>query len=142
MKYKIFFILVFWGSIYPTYILAAEKNEASPFVMQLTRSAENYGHRRALMQLDKSLSELGENNIVVEVVAYEDGIHALLSDNELTSQLVLKLASRGVKFKVCRISMQSQGLDEDDFPMDVGFVHAGAPEVMRLQIAGYNYLRP
>lgn len=142
MKYKILFILVLSLSFFPAYIFSADNNGPAPFVMQLTRSAENYGHRRALMQLDKSLSELGEKNIKVEVIAYEDGIHALLSDNEFTSQLVLKLASRGVTFKVCRISMQSEGLDEDDFPMDVGFVHAGAPEIMRLQIAGYNYLRP
>ena len=110
--------------------------------MQLTRPADNFGHRRALLQLDKSLTDLGETNLKVDVVAYEDGIYALLKDNEQTSQLITKLANRGVTFKVCRLSMQSQGLSDDDFPLDVDFVHAGAPEIMRLQISGYKYLRP
>ena len=119
-----------------------ETSTPANFVMQLTRSADNFGHRRALLQLDKSLTDLGETNLKVDVVAYEDGIYALLEDNEQTSQLITKLANRGVTFKVCRLSMQSQGLTDDDFPLDVGFVQAGAPEIMRLQISGYKYLRP
>jgi len=121
---------------------SADNSDPASFVMQLTRTAENFGHRRALLQLDKSLTDLGEKNIKVDVVAYEDGIYALLEDNEQTSQLITKLANRGVTFKVCRLSMLSQGLKVDDFPLDVDFVQAGAPEIMRLQIAGYKYLRP
>ena len=112
------------------------------FVMQLTRSGDNYGHRRAFLQIDKVLSDLGENNLKVTVVAYEDGIHSLLANNKETSQLLTKLANRGVKFKACRISMRAWKLDEEQFPLEVEFVPAGAPEVMRLQMQGYKYWRP
>jgi intracellular sulfur oxidation DsrE/DsrF family protein len=110
--------------------------------MQLTRSADNYGHRKAFLQIDKVLDDIGEKNIKIVVVAYEDGIHALLEENKETSQLLTKLANRGVKFKACRISMRAWGLKDNQFPLEVEFVPAGTPEMIRLQMQGYKYWRP
>ena len=90
---------------FPEWVLA----DPVPFVMQLTRTADNYGHRRAFMQIDKILNDLGEDKLKIEVVAYEDGIHALLANNKKTSQLLTKLANRGVKFKACKISSLAPG---------------------------------
>jgi len=112
------------------------------FVVQLTRSAENHGQRRVFLQIDKILDDLVEDNLKIVVVAYEDGIHALLEKNLETSQLLTKLASRGVEFRACRISMRAWNLTEDQFPIQVDFVPAGAPEVIRLQMQGYKYWRP
>lgn len=120
----------------------ASETKPVPFVVQLTRSSDNYGHRRSFFQIDRILNDLGEKNLKVEVVAYEDGIHALLSDNKETSQLLTKLANRGVVFKACKISMNAWNLNEDQFPLEVEFVPAGAPEVIRLQMQGYKYWRP
>lgn len=117
-------------------------NEPVSFVMQLTRSSDSFGHRRALLQIDRTLSDLGEKNLKIEVVAYEDGIHALLAENKQTAQLVSKLHNRGVVFKACRISMGAWGLKESEFPLEVEFVPAGAPEVIKLQMQGYKYWRP
>jgi len=128
------------SSIYSSGAYAAEK--PIDFVMQLTRSGENYGHRRAFLQIDKVLTDLGEKNLNITVVAYEDGIHSLLENNKETSQLLTKLANRGVIFKACRISMRAWKLHEDQFPLEVEFVPAGAPEVIRLQMQGYKYWRP
>jgi intracellular sulfur oxidation DsrE/DsrF family protein len=118
------------------------KDNAVNFVMQLTRTADNFGHRRAFMQIDKVLSDIGEDKLHVTVVAYEEGIHALLANNEKTSQLLTKLANRGVTFKACRISIKAWGLKEDDFPLEVQFIPAGATEVIKLQMQGYKYWRP
>jgi intracellular sulfur oxidation DsrE/DsrF family protein len=123
-----------------TYVHASE--EPVPFVMQLTRKSEDFGHRRAFLQIDKVLTDIGEKKLEIVVVAYEDGIHALLENNPETSQLLTKLANRGVTFKACRISMQAWGLEDNQFPLEVGFVPAGAPEVIRLQMQGYKYWRP
>ncbi len=116
--------------------------EPTSFVVQLTRPGENYGHRRVMMQIDKILDDLGEDRVRFVVVAYEDGIHALLADNPRTNQLVTKLANRGVEFRACRISMRAWELQESQFPLEVEFVPAGAPEVIRLQLEGYRYWRP
>lgn len=141
MKKIILSVIVLLSGMLAMPVLA-DKTEPVTFVMQLTRSGDNYGHRRAFMQIDKVLSDLGEKNLKIEVVAYENGIHALLEDNEGTSQLLTKLANRGVTFKACRISMKAWGLKEEDFPLEVEFVPAGAPEMIRLQMQGYKYWRP
>ena len=122
--------------------IAIAEPDVVPFVMQLTRPGENYGHRRAFLQIDKILDDIGDDKLKFEVVAYEDGIHALLENNKETSQLLTKLANRGVKFKACRISMRAWNLKVDDFPLEVEFVPAGAPEVIRMQMLGYKYWRP
>lgn len=115
--------------------------EPQQFVVQLTRSAENFGHRRALLQIDKVLDELGEDKLHFTVVAYEYGITALLANNSRTNQLVSKLANRGVRFKACRISMRASDISEEDIAIEADFVPAGAPEVIHLQMQGYKYWR-
>lgn len=117
-------------------------DQPTAFVMQLTRSGDNYGHRRAFFQIDRILDDLGEDNLDITVVAYEDGIHALLAANKETSQLVTKLANRGVTFKACEISMRAWDLSKEAFPLEVEFVPAGAPEMIRLQMQGHKYWHP
>jgi intracellular sulfur oxidation DsrE/DsrF family protein len=112
--------------------------DPTPFVMQLTRTDDNYGHRRAFLQIDKVLTDIGEDKLNIVVVAYEDGIHALLAENKATSQLLTKLVNRGVSFRACRISMNAWNLKEEQFPLEVEFVPAGAPEMIRLQMKGYK----
>ena len=65
-----------------------------------------------LSAIDKVLDDIGDKKLKIVVVAYEDGIHALLEENKQTSQLLTKLANRGAKFKACRISMRAWGLNE------------------------------
>jgi len=115
--------------------------QTDKIVVQLTRDNENFGHRKAFFQIDKVLTEIGEDKLDIVVVAYEDGIHAL-TQNSRTSSLLTKLANRGVAFKACMISMKAWELSEDDFPLEVEFVAAGAPEMIRKQLAGYKYWKP
>ena len=37
--------------------------EPISFVMQLTRNGDNYGHRRAFLQIDKVLTDLGDKKL-------------------------------------------------------------------------------
>ena len=123
-----------------TTVFAAE--EPTPFVLQLTRTSDNFAHRRVFLQIDKVLDDLAEHKLKVVVVDYEDGIHALLAINKETSQLLTKLANRGVIFKACQISIRAWNLKEEEFPLEVEFVPAGAPELIRLQMQGHKYWRP
>ncbi|MBD3669511.1 MAG: DsrE family protein [Gammaproteobacteria bacterium] len=122
--------------------LQASGNEQMNIVMQLTRDGDNYAHRRAMFQIDRVLNDLGQDKLHIEVVAYENGIHALLANNEETNQFLTKLANRGVVFKACQISMRAWGLKEEDFPLEVEFIPAGATEMIRLQSLEYKYWRP
>ncbi len=142
MRCRFFLSLILFFSLLTSHMAVMAQQAPVSFVMQLTRSGDNYGHRRAFLQIDKILDEIGEDKLKFEVVAYEDGIHALLANSKGTSQLLTKLANRGVIFKACRISMRAWDLKEDAFPLEVEFVPAGAPEVIRLQMQGHKYWRP
>lgn len=112
-----------------------------PFVMQMT-IGDSDAQRRALLQIAKVLEDIGPDKVGIEVIAYEGGIHSLVSDNKDTATLVAALARQGVRFKACRISMRGQGYTDSDFPLEVEFVPAGAPEMIRQQMTGSRYWRP
>lgn len=138
------FLLASYLGFFSVIGISAESGTSAPvpFVMQLTRSSEGLSHRRAFLQIAKVLDEIGEDKLHIEVVAYEGGIVSLLKNNQQTAGLIAALNRRGVVFKACRISMSASDLVEDDFPIEVEFVPAGAPEVIRLQMAGFRYWRP
>lgn len=121
----------------------AETAKAKPvtFVMQMT-AAEELQQRRAFLQIAKVLEDIGPDKVKIEVVAYEGGIVSLLANNSGSAGLVASLSRQGVKFKACRISMRASDLSEADFPLEVEFVPAGAPEMIRLQVQGARYWRP
>ena len=112
-----------------------------PFVMQMT-VGDSDAQRRALLQIAKVMEDIGPAKVKIEVVAYEGGIASLLADNSDTATLLAALARQGVRFKACRISMHGHGYTDADFPLEVEFVAAGAPEMARLQMEGYRYWRP
>jgi intracellular sulfur oxidation DsrE/DsrF family protein len=112
-----------------------------PFVMQMT-VGDSDAQRRALLQVQKVMQDIGPQKVKIEVVAYDSGITSLLSDNNDTATLIAALAPEGVRFKACRISMRGFKLKDDDFPLEVEFVPAGAPEMVSLQMKGYRYWRP
>ncbi|OYZ03789.1 MAG: hypothetical protein B7Y26_14230 [Hydrogenophilales bacterium 16-64-46] len=109
--------------------------------MQMT-IGDSDAQRRAFMQIAKVLEDIGPHKVRIEVVAYEGGIASLLADNNDTATLLAALAREGVRFKACRISMRGQGYTDADFPLEVEFVPAGAPEMIRLQMENYRYWRP
>ncbi len=126
-------LLFLWGA---PGAQAAEPAAVS-FVMQMT-VGDSDAQRRAFLQIAKVLEDIGATKVKIEVVAYEGGITSLLADNNDTAAL----ARQGVRFKACRISMRGHGYTDADFPLEVEFVSAGAPEMVRLQMEGYRYWRP
>jgi uncharacterized protein len=118
-----------------------EESKPVPFVMQMT-IGDSDAQRRAFLQIDKVLEDLGTQHVNIEVVAYEGGITSLLADNKDTATQLAALARLGVRFKACRISMRANGYTEADFPLEVEFVPAGAPEMIKLQMSGHRYWRP
>lgn len=144
MKKIGFFLFVSWLGLISANAFSAQPGISAPvpFVMQLTRSSDGLSHRRVFLQIAKVLDEIGEDKVQIEVVAYEGGIVSLLKNNQQTAGLLAALNRRGVVFKACRISMSASDLVEEDFPLEVEFVPAGAPEMIRLQMAGYRYWHP
>lgn len=136
----VIFVMLGWGSGHG-WAQTPNSKAPIPFVMQMT-TEDPLLQRRAFMQIQKVLADIGPEKVRIEVVAYEGGILSLLTNNASTAGLLETLHRQGVKFKACRISVRASDLAEKDFPLEVEFVPAGAPEMIRLQMQGYRYWRP
>lgn len=55
---------------------------------------------------------------------------------------VSALASRGVKFEVCEITLKNRNLKRDQFILEAGFTPSGVVRLSKLQLAGYAYIKP
>jgi hypothetical protein len=55
---------------------------------------------------------------------------------------VLEAAKSGVEIVACQNSMVAQKLTKDDMSNSIGYVPAGAVELMKRQYEGWAYLRP
>ena len=67
-----------------------------PFVMHMT-AGDSDAQRRAFLQIQKVMQDIGPKKVKIEVVAYESGITSLLSDNNDTATLVAALSRDGVR---------------------------------------------
>jgi intracellular sulfur oxidation DsrE/DsrF family protein len=92
-----------------------------------------------LANLNNVQEELGKVDIAVVVIG--PGLGMLKAD-ALTANRVQDAMSAGVRFVACGNSMQAQHLTKDDMIDGIEYAKAGYVEVMRLQKAGYAYIRP
>lgn len=87
-------------------------------------------------------------NAKIVVVTHSKGVDFLMEgaeDNKGNpySIPVEKLATQGVEFRVCQITLQRRNLDPKKFSPVAKFVPSGVKEVTRLQAQeGYAYLKP
>ena len=86
-------------------------------------------------------TDLGKENIAVEVVAYGPGLAMLQLDSPASNRIADALRE-GVKVVACENTMRGQKLTKDDMLSGISYVPAGVSEIMLLQEAGYTYVRP
>ena len=102
----------------------------------------------ALRNIRNHLDDAPDTTIIV--VAHASGVDFLMNDakdpkddNIDYASLVSALTARGVRFEVCRNTLQNRGLDEDEFIMDAEFVQSGVARIGQLQYQeGFAYLKP
>jgi intracellular sulfur oxidation DsrE/DsrF family protein len=86
-------------------------------------------------------SELGVANVDIEIVAYGPGIDMLKFEAPTASRVADALKT-GIKVVACENTMHGQKLTKDDMQTGIGFTPAAVTEIMRLQQAGWCYIRP
>lgn len=86
-------------------------------------------------------SDLGKNNVAVEIVAYGPGIGMLKMDSTVGARIAAALAA-GVAVVACENTMKAQKLARDDMLPQISYVPAGVTELMKRQKEGYAYIRP
>ena len=55
---------------------------------------------------------------------------------------VSALASRGVHFEVCELTLKTRGLKKEQFIQEADFTPSGVVRVTKLQLQGFAYLKP
>jgi intracellular sulfur oxidation DsrE/DsrF family protein len=55
---------------------------------------------------------------------------------------VAALASRGVKFEICEITLKNRNLTKEQFLQEASFTPSGVVRLAKLQQQGYAYIKP
>lgn len=86
-------------------------------------------------------TDLGDEAVEIEVVAYGPGIGMLKADSPLAAR-VGEALKQGVKVVACENTMQNQKLVYANMLPNIGYAKSGVVELMRKQQEGYAYIRP
>jgi intracellular sulfur oxidation DsrE/DsrF family protein len=118
----------------------ATANQRHKLVVQVTDD-DQAKWNLALNNVKNVQSELGAANVEIEIVAYGPGISMIRLESPV-SERVRDAITSGVKVIACKTTMAAQKITEDDMLPALGYVPAGAVEIMMRQLQGYAYIRP
>ena len=95
----------------------------------------------ALNNVKNVQSDLGADNVDVEIVAYGPGINMIKLESPVGHGVRDAIAA-GVRIVACENTMTNQKLTKDDMLSSLLYVPAGVVELMVRQRQGYAYIRP
>lgn len=95
----------------------------------------------ALNNARNAQTDLGKDNVDVEIVAYGPGIGMLKFDAP-TANRVSDAIKSGVKIVACENTMTAQKLDKKEMNPNISYVPAGVVHIMQRQHQGWAYVRP
>lgn len=95
---------------------------------------------KLLRQLDNLLTDLGEEHVTVDVVAYSHGLSLLVAGDPSCAPPHTALEHPGVRYLACENSLRSRGLGTDDLVPGVLTVPSGVGHLVRRQHQGWNLL--
>ena len=112
-----------------TYKVVFQVSDADPGKWQMT-----------LNNVRNAQTELGQDKVQVEIVAYGPGIGMLKADSEVATRLV-EAAQTGAAVLACENSMRGFKLARTQMAGPVAYVPSGVAHLIRRQTEGYAYIR-
>ncbi len=88
------------------------------------------------------ISDLGDENVEVELVANSEGVLIFQKGLEWHSEKITKLKQKNVKIIACENSLRQIGITKDSLFDNVDIVPAGVSEIVKKQAEGWAYIRP
>ena len=95
-----------------------------------------------LHNIENLITDLGQENVEVELVSNSEGVTALLKTPDLHGAMVERLAAKGVRFTACENSLRQFHLAKDALLEHVEAVPSGVGELARKEAEGWSYIRP
>ncbi|MCB1791629.1 MAG: DsrE family protein [Gammaproteobacteria bacterium] len=140
-------------------VAAAAPESARQKVVYHISDADPERQRAALSNIQNHLNDSGDDALEIEVVVQGDGVTLLLLPGtypdlprnlvpNATDQVQIRIENlkiRGVHFEVCASSLKRRGIDDSGRLFDVDaddIVPSGLAELVRLQHAGFTYIKP
>ncbi len=136
-------VLIFLAGMLFGPLAHAEPGASKPRYKAVFSVAENDQHtwNEVFGNFRNIQRELGPENIQLELVVYDQAM-GMLKDDSLVAEKVSDALTDGVKIVACMNSMNAQGLKKDDMLTGISYVQAGIVELIKLQAAGWAYIRP
>jgi len=94
-----------------------------------------------LNNISNLITDIGEDNLEIEMVANGDAVKLLVNGIEFEPMLK-ELVKKQVGFCACANSLRSLGLRKEELLDFVEVVSAGVGEIVKKQAAGWAYIRP
>ena len=143
MKYLRLMVLsaVAASALFMTGCAQQPTKEAKQKVIFQVSDADPKKWNLALNNAKNVQTDLGKENVEIEIVAYGPGIGMLKLESEVGNRIT-EAAGSGVKVVACENTMKGQKLTKDDMLANIGYVKAGVVELMQKQQQGYAYIRP
>jgi intracellular sulfur oxidation DsrE/DsrF family protein len=86
-------------------------------------------------------TELGRDNVQIEIVAYGPGLDMLKAESKVSARLAQALDGN-IGLLACENTMQNTKLQKADMYGGIGYVAAGVTHIMKRQREGWAYIRP
>ncbi|MFZ3322952.1 MAG: DsrE family protein [Usitatibacter sp.] len=122
------------------YADAAERPHKNQVVIQVS-DGDPARWNLALNNAKNLQSDLGSDNVQIEIVAYGPGL-AMLKMGSPVAPRIDEAVLSGMTISACENTMANQNVKRGEILPGVSFVPAGVVEIMRKQQDGWTYLRP
>ena len=86
-------------------------------------------------------TDLGKDNVQIEIVAYGPGLDMLKAESKVAPRLAGALDD-SVGLIACENTMKNTKVTRDDMYQGIGYVMAGVTHLMKRQQEGWSYIRP
>ena len=86
-------------------------------------------------------TDLGKDNVQIEIVAYGPGLGMLKADSKVSDRLAGALDD-SVGLIACENTMQNTKVTRDQMYDGIAYVMAGVTHIMKRQQEGWSYIRP
>jgi intracellular sulfur oxidation DsrE/DsrF family protein len=114
-------------------------NNPRKLVLQLTDAAKADGVLSNAVNVQKFY---GQDNVKVAIVAYGNGVRALLKAESKVGERVKSLQSYDVEFVACGNTLETIKKTKADLIPGVAVAPAGIPEIVERTLQGWTYIVP
>lgn len=96
----------------------------------------------ALHNISNLITDIGRENLEIELVANSDAVKVLLRSTNEFGPMLKELAEKKVVFCACANAMRNLGIRKDELLDFVTVVSSGVGEIVKKQAASWAYISP